>query len=119
MGSSWQLVVGFRIGFQGCVSLLFNVLRYSVTVMAMVSSRYLSHGSVSSQMERLMVSQRKITERIYTLVEMLRCLRYWRSGGPRRLTENSARSEDGRKLRIKIRFCEVNSGAICRTKADF
>ena len=38
---------------------------------------------------------------------------------PRRLSENSARSEDDRKLRIKIRFCEVNSGAICRTKADF
>ena len=37
----------------------------------------------------------------------------------RRLSENSARSEDDRKLRIKIRFCEVNSGAICRTKADF
>ena len=38
---------------------------------------------------------------------------------PRRLSENSARSEDDRKLRIKIRFCEVNSWAICRAKADF
>ena len=31
------------------------------------------------------------------------------SAGARRLTENSARSEDDRKLRIKIRFCEANS----------
>ncbi len=37
----------------------------------------------------------------------------------RSLSENSARSEDGRKLRIKISFCEVNSGAICRTKRNF
>ncbi|WBA84678.1 YjhX family toxin [Endozoicomonas sp. GU-1] len=39
--------------------------------------------------------------------------------GARRLSENSARSEDGSKLRIKISFCEVNSGAICRTKRNF
>ncbi|WP_299730068.1 nucleotidyltransferase domain-containing protein [uncultured Endozoicomonas sp.] len=34
-------------------------------------------------------------------------------GKPRSLTENSARSEDGRKLKMKILFCEVNIGAIC------
>ncbi len=33
--------------------------------------------------------------------------------------KNSARSEDRRKLRIKIWFYEVNSGSICRIKADF
>ena len=69
---SGQWAVDFKTGFQGCVFFLFNFVRYSVTVMAMVSSRYLSHGRVSSQMERLMVSQRKMTARIYTLVEMLR-----------------------------------------------
>ncbi len=39
--------------------------------------------------------------------------------GAGRLSENSARSEDGRKLMIKNPFCEVNSGSICREKRIF
>ena len=54
----------------------------------------------------------------FSLVRMASALRASRSGfhrwvknrdTPRRLTENSARSEDGRKLRMKIRFYEENS----------
>ena len=37
----------------------------------------------------------------------------------RRLTENSARSEDDRKLRIKIRFCEANSELFNEQKRVF
>ena len=39
--------------------------------------------------------------------------------GTRRLTENSARSEDRRKLRIKIRFCEANSELFNEQKRIF
>ena len=38
---------------------------------------------------------------------------------PRSLTENSARSEDGRKLRMKIRFCEENSELFDEQKRIF
>ncbi|WP_422412043.1 MULTISPECIES: DUF29 domain-containing protein [unclassified Endozoicomonas] len=37
----------------------------------------------------------------------------------RSLTENSARSEDGRKLRMKIRFCEENSELFDEQKRIF
>ena len=40
-------------------------------------------------------------------------------GQPRSLTENSARSEDGRKLRMKIWFCEENSELFDEQKRIF
>ena len=43
----------------------------------------------------------------------------WERTSPRSLTENSARSEDGRKLRMKIWFCEENSELFDEQKLIF
>ena len=78
-----------------------NLPRCTVTLTAMTNKRHLTHIAESSQMERLVVSQRRVTARRKLCAEIVRSFKYCCSGGPSSWCCNSQVYMVGEERKLK------------------
>lgn len=78
-----------------------NLPRCTVTPLAIINKRHLTHIAGISQTDSPMVSHRKVTARRKLCREIVRSSRYWRSGGPNTLCSISQVCRVGEERKLK------------------